>query len=224
MAHILIVEDEPNVRKLIQITLEREGLTPVSCDNGETALELISQNEFDLIILDWMIKGALTGLDLCKTLSGKVPILMVTARSTVTEIVLGLEMGADDYLTKPFEIPVLLARVRALLRRHSKVPQNNSSDIFIFGDLKINSSRVEVFCQKKEIKLTASEFKILISLAKKQGSVLARSQLLTSIQDQGVAGVTDRIVDTHIYSLRNKLGECGHLIETIRGIGYRIKT
>lgn len=219
--NILVVEDELNVRKLIQVNLEREGLTVTACENGETALELFKSQAFDLVILDWMIKGQMTGLDVCKELAGKVPVLMATARSTPTEIVLGLEMGADDYITKPFEIPVFIARVRALLRRSATL-KRGAVENYTIGNLNVAVDRVEVTCEGKPIKLTASEFKILVTLVSKQGSVFSRDQLMKQVQAEGI-NVTERVIDTHVYSIRNKLGPCADIIETIRGIGYRIK-
>lgn len=219
--NILVVEDELNVQKLIRVHLEREGLTVTACTSGEEALELVKKTSFDLVLLDWMLKGKLTGLDVCKKIAGNAPILMLTSRSSATDVVLGLEMGADDYVTKPFEIPVLVARVRALLRRSSR-SEPAASEEKIVGDLRVNIPKVEVECCGKPVKLTSSEFRLLATLLNNQGKVLSRDQLLKSIQEQGVV-VVDRVIDTHIYTLRSKLGKCADFIETLRGIGYRIK-
>lgn len=220
---ILLVEDDPNIQKLVSLHLQRENLQVVSCASGEEALELFSAQKsktpFDLVILDWMIQGKLSGLDLCKKFAGLAAILMLTSRSSPTDIILGLEMGADDYITKPFEIPIFVARVRALLRRAEK---KQSTEQFVSGSLKIDFSKLEVKCGEEEIKLTASEFKILAALARHQGRVFPREQLLKEVQDEGVT-VVDRVIDTHVYTIRRKLGACADFIETIRGIGYRIK-
>ena len=220
---ILLVEDEVNVQKLVKLHLEREGFKVETCATGEEALSLIQSKTFELILLDWMLKGKITGLDVCKKISGMAPILMLTSRSSATDIVLGLEMGADDYLTKPFEVPVLIARVRALLRRsQSSQSTSNENNFFEVGELRVDLAKVEVLCCNKEIKLTSSEFKVLATLLKNRGKVLSRDALLKNIQEEGVT-VVDRVIDTHIYTLRSKLGKCSEFIETLRGIGYRIK-
>jgi DNA-binding response OmpR family regulator len=218
---ILVVEDEPNVRKLIQVNLERENLSVTSCDNGEEAIKLFESGSYSLVVLDWMLKGQMTGLDVCKKLSGQVPILMVTARASTTEVVLGLEMGADDYITKPFEVPVLMARVRALLRRANQVKER-PSDKIVLDQLEIFVDRVEVLCNQQSVKLTASEFRMLVALARKRGSVMSREALVRELQSEDVT-VTERVIDTHVYSVRQKIGPCADVIETIRGIGYRVK-
>lgn len=218
---ILVVEDEPNVRKLIQVNLERENLSVTSCDSGEEALKLFAADTYSLVLLDWMLKGQMTGLDVCKKLAGQVPILMLTARASATEVILGLEMGADDYVTKPFEVSVLMARVRALLRRANQIKEKPSDRIAI-DQLEILVDRAEVRCNQQSVKLTASEFRMLVALARKRGSVMSREMLVRELQSEDVS-VTERVIDTHVYSVRQKIGPCAEVIETIRGIGYRVK-
>jgi two-component system phosphate regulon response regulator PhoB len=219
---ILVIEDEKDVKDLIFLHLKREGHDVVAVEHGEEGLALLqNSHSFDLVILDWMLPG-LSGLEICKKLNGSIPILMVTARTDATDIVLGLEMGADDFVTKPFEIPVLLARVRAILRRARQTtrPQEETGRIAA-GNLKIDLAAHRVFCGEEETHLTPSEFKLLTALMSNQGRVLSRDKLIELVQGQGVT-VIDRAIDTHIFGLRKKLGSCASTIETIRGIGYRV--
>jgi two-component system phosphate regulon response regulator PhoB len=176
-----------------------------------------------------MLPGV-SGLDLCKkwragqdTYASKVPIFMVTARAHTSDIVLGLEMGADDYITKPFELPLFLARVRALLRRASLTQGKVAENKVNIGDLTIDTTTYQVTCGKKDIQLTPSEFKLLSSLMKNRGRVLTRERLIDLVQGEGVT-VVDRTIDTHVFGLRKKLGKCSDVVETIRGVGYRVKS
>lgn len=220
MNRILVVEDEKDVKDLMLLHLKREGFDATGVENGEESLKLLNEKKYDLAILDWMLPG-LSGLEICKRVVGKIPVLMVTARADAADIVLGLEMGADDYITKPFEIPVFLARVRALLRR--KVVQNESNAKIIVGDLHVNAEAHEVSCGDVPIKLTPSEFKLLMALVQNRGRVLSRDKLIELVQGEGVV-VVDRAIDTHVFGLRKKMGACADLVETIRGVGYRVKT
>lgn len=217
---ILIVEDESDICDLMTLHLSRAGYDVTAIDDGEKALSLLKENRYDLALLDWMLPG-ISGVEICKIIQGKLPILMVTARADTADIVLGLECGADDYITKPFEMPIFLARVQALLRRSATLHQKKS-DIFKTGNLKIDSTKHEAWCGKNEIKLTLSEFKLLMALLENQGKVLSRSKLIHHVQGEGIR-VTDRTVDTHVFGLRQKLGQCADLIESIRGVGYRVK-
>ncbi len=226
-AKVLVVEDERDISDLMTLHLKREGHEVTSVENGEEALRRIESNQFQLLVLDWMLPG-LSGMEVCKRIrggkregQGGVPILMVTARAHTSDIVLGLEMGADDYLTKPFEIPVFLARVRALLRRASSPVKPNGNEMKA-ANVTVNLETYKVTCGDKEVNLTPSEFKMLVSLMKSQGRVLTREMLIDLVQGEGVT-VVDRAVDTHIFGLRKKLGKCADLVETIRGVGYRIK-
>ncbi len=225
-ARILVIEDEKDVKDLIVLHLKREGHEVVAVENGEEGLALLKRtgppsDHFKLVVLDWMLPG-LSGLEICKQMDRSVPILMVTARADTADIVLGLEMGADDYVTKPFEIPVFLARVRAILRRihASEGPKETAGNIHI-GELVIDCEAHRVFCGPEEVQLTPSEFKLLTALMRNPGRVLSRERLIELVQGQGVA-VVDRAIDTHVFGLRKKLGTCASTIETIRGVGYRV--
>ncbi|MBY0472415.1 response regulator transcription factor [bacterium] len=225
---ILVVEDEGDIRDLIILHLKRDGYAVDSAADGEEGMKKLSSMKYDLIVLDWMLPG-MSGLEIVKTLRATgmnlpTPVLMVTARVEATDIVRGLEAGADDYVTKPFELPVLLARVRALLRRISKpaAPEGDSG-LIQCGNLVVNPESYDVRCNGESIQLTLSEYKLLLTLVQNRGRVLTRDQLIDNVQGQGVT-VVDRAIDTHIFGLRKKLGSCADLVETVRGVGYRVKT
>ncbi len=220
-AKILVIEDEEDLNKLMVLHLKRDGHEPIGVTNGEEALSLLRDSQYQIVVLDWMLPG-LSGLEICKRLNRKYPVLMVTARAEPADIVLGLEMGADDYITKPFEVPIFLARVRALLRR-AYTAATSSEDIPLqIGELKIHLAAHKIFCGSEEVLLTPTEFKLLAALVRNSGRVLTREKLIELVQGQGVV-VVDRAVDTHIFGLRKKLGLCSDVIETIRGIGYRVE-
>jgi DNA-binding response OmpR family regulator len=228
-AKILVVEDETDIRDLITLHLGRDGHKPEEAADGEQALQMLEKGAYQLVILDWMLPG-MSGIDIAKALrqmpSGsptgrQTPILMVTARVEPADIVLGLEAGADDYITKPFEVPVFLARIRALLRR-AALSSEKPSDVLELGALKVNEKSYEVSCGAEPIQLTPSEFKLLAALVKNQGRVLTRTALIDLVQGSDVS-VVDRTIDTHVFGLRKKLGLCGDLVETVRGVGYRVK-
>jgi len=228
-SRVLIVEDEKDIAELMTLHLKREGHEVSTVENGEEAMRMLAApvetGAYELLVLDWMLPG-LSGLEVCKKIRADksvagVPILMVTARAHTSDIVLGLEMGADDYLTKPFELPVFLARVRALLRRGTPSPQGDVREYKI-GELALDLDAYRVTCGKKELSLTPSEFKLLVALAKSQGRVLTRERLIDMVQGEGVT-VVDRAIDTHIFGLRKKLGKCADVVETIRGVGYRVR-
>jgi DNA-binding response OmpR family regulator len=223
---ILVVEDEKDIAELMVLHLKRDGLEVECVDNGEEALKLLGARNYNLLVLDWMLPG-ISGLDICKKLrtengpASQVPILMVTARAQTADIVLGLEIGADDYLTKPFDISELLARTRALLRR---VTFNESETNRIqIGKLQIDTEKHEVVCAGETVTLTPSEFKLLFALMRNKGRVLTRERLIELVQGEGVT-VIDRAIDTHVFGLRKKLGECADFVETVRGVGYRVVT
>lgn len=229
MRRILVIEDESDLRSLISIHLVREGWEVKAFETAEEGEAVFRNEKFDLLVLDWMLPG-MNGLEFCKRNRGVAPILMVTARADSSDIVAGLEMGADDYLTKPFEIPVLIARCRALLRRTEKwdgnPPQRKPTLVpgaIQIGELIFDEVRYQVKCAGEEVQLTPSEFKLLGALVKNAGRVLTRDRLIDLVQGQGVT-VIDRAVDTHVFGLRKKLGKCADLIETIRGVGYRIQS
>ena len=225
---ILLVEDEQDIRSLMALHLRREGLELVEAADGDEALRALQQGGWSVLVFDWMLPG-MNGLELIRAVrqqDPKTPILMVTAKAEAADIVLGLETGADDYLVKPFEVPVLLARVRALLRRwkmQQETPQalaSGSARERVVGGLRLLPDSHELFCNGASVALTISEFKLLSALLEAQGKVLTRGQLIELIQGQGVS-VVDRTVDTHVFGLRKKLEACGDLIETVRGGGYR---
>jgi two-component system phosphate regulon response regulator PhoB len=182
----------------------------------------LDRSSFDLVILDWMLPG-FSGIDFLKSLKRTHPdisVLMVTAKTEPADIVQGLESGADDYLTKPFDSKVLLARVRALLRRVQQSPK--SAEILQVGEIQMNLSTYEVLVSKQPVHLTPSEFKILSEMMLNQGKVLTRERLIKTVQGEGVT-VTGRTIDTHVFGLRKKLGTQADWVETIRGVGYRIR-
>lgn len=226
--NILIVEDEHEIRDLLALHLKREGHKVDAVASVEEAMPLMKKNNYSLLALDWMLPGA-SGVDFAKSVRKEhqdktLAILMVTAKAEGQDIVEGLEAGADDYLTKPFDPAVLLARVRALLRRQKRLQsgEDSHSATVQLGGLSINSETYEVKCNENPIQLTASEFKLLWALTQNRGRVLTRDSLIEHVQGEGVS-VVGRTVDTHVFGLRKKMGECADIIETVRGIGYRVK-
>jgi two-component system phosphate regulon response regulator PhoB len=219
---VLLVEDENDILKLMTLHLRREGYEVISAEDGERGLKLAREESFHLAVVDWMLPGR-SGLELCKEIAGEIPILMVTARTDPADIVRGLDSGADDYVTKPFEIPVFLARVRALLRRGQNKPQGEQAGGWgHLGELQVYPERHEVWMGQQQLHLTVSEFKLLLALLRNRGKVLSRSRLIELVQGEDV-NVTSRTIDTHIFGLRRKLGASADLVETIRGVGYRVK-
>lgn len=228
-ADVLVVEDETEIRELIELHLIRAGHCVDTAASAEEAWKLLKGKNYSLVILDWMLPG-LSGLEVAKFLrldpkSADMGILMVTAKSEPEDIIAGLESGADDYVTKPFDPAVLMARVRALLRR-ARRSQSSETDggfqVVRVGRLKLYPEKYEVKCGEQPIHLTRSEFRLLLALASSPGRVLTRDSLINHVQGEGVA-VVGRTVDTHVFGLRKKLGECADVIETVRGIGYRVK-
>ena len=222
--HILAVDDEEDILELIKYNLEKGGYKVTAVISGEAAIRTARDMIPDLILLDIMLPGV-DGLDVCKALKndGKtshVPIIMLTARGEEADIVSGLEIGADDYMVKPFSPRVLLARVKAVLRRNNAV--ENDDETLKIGDLLINPARREVMVKNKTVDMTYSEFQILYFLAKKPGRVYTRYQIIDGVRGRDCA-VTDRSVDVQIVGLRKKLGKAGSLVETVRGVGYRFK-
>lgn len=224
--NVLIVEDEKDIADLMALHLKREGIEVEIAENGEQAFQAIEKKSFTLLILDWMLPG-ISGLEICKKVRQTdsrlklTPILLVTARAQTSDIVLGLETGADDYITKPFDLSVFLARVRALLRRSGGLEKPEASNRIQIGAVLLDSERHEVHCKSSPVELTPSEFKLLHAMMKNRGRVLTRERLIELVQGEGVS-VIDRAIDTHIFGLRKKLGDCANLVETIRGVGYRI--
>jgi two-component system phosphate regulon response regulator PhoB len=224
-ALILVVEDEEDILELIRYNLDREGYQTAVAVSGEDGLTMARSRQPDLILLDLMLPG-MDGFDVCKVLkndanTAHIPIVMLTAKSEESDIVAGLELGADDYITKPFSTKVLIARIRTVLRRKRKQETDKTSVIHIHN-LIINPARFEVLLEDNPLKLTATEFHILHFLAQRPGWVFTRSQIIDSVKGTDYP-VTDRSIDVQIVGLRKKMGSAGNLIETIRGIGYRFK-
>ncbi len=223
-ASILVVDDEDDIRELVQLNLDREGYRVLTCETGEQALAVARSKTPDLIVLDLMLPG-IDGLEVCKRLKadpglGQIPVVMLTAKGEESDIVAGLELGADDYITKPFSGKVLVARVRRLLRKVSET--SDEKGLVKVHDLVIDPGRHEVTLGGKPVVLTLTEFNILHTLARRPGQVFTRYQIVDSIHGDDYL-VTDRAVDVQIVALRRKLGACGKLIETVRGVGYRFK-
>lgn len=222
---ILVVDDEENIRELVRYNLAREGYQVTTVGSGEEALKQVSSKLPDLIVLDLMLPG-MDGFDVCRQLkndarTAHIPIVMLTVKGEESDIVVGLELGADDYITKPFSPKVLLARLKAVLRRREKEPAGEA-DVMTIGDLIIHPGRHEVLVQGKPVELTATEFRILHLMARKPGWVFTRYQIVDAARGENIA-VTARSVDFHITSLRRKLGPCSDYIETVWGVGYRFK-
>ena len=219
---ILIVEDDKNISKLIKYNLEKEGFKCLVSFDGEDAIKTLDKSPADLIILDIMLPG-IDGLEVCrqvkqdKKLSGT-PIIMLTAKGEEVDKVVGFELGADDYIVKPFSPRELILRIKAILKRLQ--PAEIEKDVLKSGKLTVDLSRHKVTVDKKDVELTNMEFKLLLTLMQRAGRVQSRETLLDNVWDIA-SDVTTRTVDTHIKRLREKLGKSGDLIETIRGVGYR---
>ena len=223
---ILIIEDDADIRNLIRLNLTREGYDVASAEDGEEGLRLARKDQFDLMILDLMLPN-MNGLDVCRAVRADekmrgTGILIVTAKDDEADIVTGLELGADDYLVKPFNVRVLTARVRAVLRRQSGLPAHEDDKPIVACPLKIDVRRHEVLVNGKKVDLTLAEFRILENLAKQSGRVLTRNQLLDIALGQDHF-VLDRTIDVHVSALRRKLGDAADCLETVRGVGYRLK-
>ncbi len=222
---ILIVEDEEDVIELIRYNLAKEGLNCDAAYNGKEALSKTQATLPDLVMLDLMLPE-IDGLEVCKRLKSNpqtehIPIVMVTAKSDEADIVTGLELGADDYITKPFSPKVLVARVRAVLRRKTREIPGHSTVIRIH-ELQIDPGHHKVLVKDNTIDLTSSEFSLLHFLAARPGWVFTRYQIVNAIHGADYP-VTDRSIDVQVVGLRKKLGQAGKYIETVRGIGYRFK-
>lgn len=222
--NILIIEDEKDIAELLRVNLSKEGYKVLAATTGENGLELARSETPDLILLDLMLPGA-DGLEVCRTLKSEektvnIPIIMLTAKSEDIDVVTGLEVGADDYITKPFSTKVLIARIRNLMRRY-RAQVANGAKIEIAG-LTIDRGRHEVIAGKKKVELTPTEFGILLCLAKRPGWVFSRMQIVDAVRGEDTI-ITDRAIDVQIAGLRKKLGSYGELIDTVRGVGYRFK-
>jgi len=223
--YILAVDDEEDILELVRFTLAREGYKVVCAASGEKALEITRKEFPDLIVLDLMLPGV-DGLEVTRVLKNDprtraVPIVMLTARGEESDIVTGLELGADDYIAKPFSPKVLSARVKAVLRRKSREPLKDPAVLRIHN-LIIHPGRHEVLVSGEPVELTYTEFSILNFLARRPGWVFTRSQIVDAVRGESYP-VTDRSVDVQIVGLRKNLGPAGKYIETVRGVGYRFK-
>ena len=222
---ILVVDDEEDILQLVKYNLEKAKYLCACVATGNEAVQIAQAILPDLILLDLMLPG-LDGYEVCSILkknepTRSIPIIMLTARGTEADIVRGLELGADDYVTKPFSPKVLLARVAAVLRRQPKDPYQQDSPIRIHNFI-IHPGRQEVLMDGAALELTRAEFHVLQFLAQRPGWVFTRSQIVDALHGPGYS-VTDRAVDVQIVGLRKKLGEYGPYIETVRGVGYRFR-
>ncbi len=222
---ILVIEDDKDIQGLITYNLEKENYEVTGALSGDIGLSSAKTGSFDLILLDLMLPG-IDGLEICRALKADprartVPIIIVTAKGEEADIVLGLELGADDYIVKPFSPKVLTARVKAILRRHDS-PKLEKDQVIRAGQLQIHPGKREVLMEDKPVELTFTEFEILRYLAGHPGWVFTRYQIVNALKGEDYP-VTDRSVDVQIAGLRKKLGPSGELIETIRGVGYRFK-
>jgi two-component system, OmpR family, alkaline phosphatase synthesis response regulator PhoP len=223
--HILVVEDEEDILELLRYNLSKEGFRVTGVVSGEEAVRAARSTPPDLIILDLMLPG-MDGLTVCRELkldakTREAPIIILTAKGGEADIVAGLELGADDYVIKPFSPRVLLARLRAVLRRRQAEPAA-ASDSLELHEMTIHPGRHEVLVQGRPVDLTATEFRLLSFLGRRPGWVFTRAQIVQGVQGEDYA-VSDRAVDVQIVGLRKKLGPAGKYIETVRGVGYRLK-
>lgn len=222
---ILIVDDEPDIVELVSYNLKKEGYSVRSASSGEEGLKAAKSDVPDLIVLDLMLPGV-DGLEVCRLLkadpkTGAVPVLILSAKGGEADVVAGLELGADDYVTKPFSPRILLARVKATLRKRSSNVPDDSAKIRA-GDLVLDPGRFEALIGGHAVHLTLTEFRVLHFLARQPGWVFTRYQIVDAVKGEDYP-VTDRSVDVQIVGLRKKLGDYGRCIETVRGVGYRFR-
>ncbi|NOQ46674.1 MAG: response regulator [Desulfobulbaceae bacterium] len=228
--NILVVEDDTDIQQLVSYNLIKAGYNVTCADSGEEALGLLAQERIDAVVLDLMLPGK-DGMEVCRTVREQeatraLPVIMLTAKGEENDIVAGLECGADDYVTKPFSPRVLIARVEAALRRKPQVAADQEADeesgVIGLHSMEIHPGRHEVLLHGEKIHLTTTEFTILSLLAGRPGWVFTRQQIIDQVRGYDYT-ITPRAVDVQIFGLRKKLGETGVCIETVRGIGYRIK-
>lgn len=221
---VLVIDDEPELVKLLDYNLSKAGYLVLTARDGAAGLAAARKHSPDVVVLDLMMSG-MDGWEVCKRLRGDpltaaVPLVMLTARGEESDRILGLELGADDYVTKPFSVQELLARIKALLRR-AQAPAE-ASDAIRAGPFHLDSGRRTVSAGGKKADLTATEFNMLWALAQRRGRVMSREELIAAARGENVT-ILDRTVDVHVASLRRKLGRHGQLIETVWGVGYRLK-
>ena len=220
---ILIIEDEPDIRKTLEYNISREGYEVISASSLSEGREKLESASFSLLLLDLMLPDG-SGLDLCRELKqdkslSSMPVIILTAKDDEVDKVVGFELGADDYVTKPFSVRELILRVKAVLKRGERKSDNMEVQRQ-FGELKIDVDSHEVFVNDDRVSLTALEFKLLCQLVDRRGRVQSRDQLLSDVWGYS-SDVTTRTVDTHIKRLREKLGDMGKYVQTIRGVGYK---
>lgn len=222
---ILVVDDEADIRDLLKYNLEQDGYAVEVKEDGEKAFQFLKKSRVDLILLDLMLPG-MPGLELCKQVkrhaeTESIPIIMISAKGSETDVIVGLELGADDYITKPFSPKELLARIKAIFRR---VDDKKSESLreYHFEDLHMDLARYEVKLEGREVKLTSTEFKILQCLLSRLGHVFSRDDLIDFALGKDVS-VVDRTIDVHMTNLRKKIGRFGVHIESIRAVGYRFR-
>ena len=223
---VLIIEDDPDIAELVDYNLSREGYRVLTAGSGEMGLRLAGSEHPSLVLLDLMLPG-MPGFEVCRQLkrrdhSVQVPVIMLTAKGEEADVVAGLEIGADDYITKPFSVRELLARVHAVLRRSGDDADDADSERLTHGDLAIDPERHEVRIAGAQIDLTLAEYRLLLALASSPGRVYSRSRLVGRITT-GDYHISERNVDVHIAALRRKLGDLGPVIVTVRGVGYKFQ-
>ena len=221
--NILVIEDEPDIRKTLEYNISQEGHTVLTAGSLHDAEKILQSQSLSLILLDLMLPDG-SGLDFCRKLktnskTESIPVIILTAKDDEVDKVVGFELGADDYVTKPFSVRELILRIKAVLKR-GEVKKDIVEVERQFGDLKIDIDSHEVYVNEMQINLTALEFKLLNQLVETRGRVQSRDQLLTEVWGYS-AEVTTRTVDTHIKRLRTKLGSMGKYVQTIRGVGYK---
>ena len=226
MKNVLIIEDEKDLAELLAFNLEKEGYAATCVHDGKLGLERAGADQPDLILLDLMLPGLL-GTEVCKALrkdqrTAHIPIIMITAKSDEIDRVVGFEVGADDYIVKPFSMREVGLRVKAVMRRFEHEVQTPMPELLSIGDIVIDTQRHTVMSANLDIELTSTEFKLLLFLAEKKGCVQSREKLLQNVWSYNNAGDT-RTVDTHVTRLRGKLGTPGDVIKTVRGFGYKIE-
>jgi two-component system phosphate regulon response regulator PhoB len=220
---VLVIDDEKDLIELVRYNLEKEGFRVLSALDGEAGMSIATEESPDAVVVDVMLPG-IDGLDVCRRLrassrTSRIPVIMLTAKSSESDRIVGLELGADDYVTKPFSPRELAARLKAVLRRTSG-QREQPAEVLHRGELVIDPERHVVSCRANPVALTATEFRLLRLLAARPGRVFSRSEIINATLGGDVT-VLDRTVDVHVVSLRRKLGDCGRWIETVRGFGYR---
>jgi len=224
MARILVIEDEKDLQEVLAYNLRQAGHTPIVLGGGRDALAAVAEHRPDLVLLDLMLPDV-SGVEICRRIKSTpatkdIPIVMVTAKGDEVDRVVGFELGADDYVVKPYSLRELLLRIEAVLRRTAPAPPGGGRGPMVFGKLRVDRDAHRVWVEDREVTLTALELRLLSTLLERRGRVQSRPALLDDVW--GMSGeVTTRTVDTHVKRLREKLGAAGVYIETVRGVGYR---